>query len=371
MEIAARLLAWYHAGHRDLPWRRTRDPYAIWVSEIMLQQTQVATVIPYYTRFMERFPTVEVLAAAPEDEVLRMWAGLGYYSRAHHLHRGAREVVSEHGGRIPPAVDELRRLSGIGRYTAGAIASIAFGCPAPILDGNVIRVLCRLYGLRGDPKRAPLHGRLWQLAADLIPEGDAVNFNQALMELGATVCTPASPRCEICPLADRCEARRQGLQESLPELARPPAPTPLRMAAAVVWRGAELLLIQRPSVSSGERNGDGESWWAGMWQFPSGRVGLEESTAAAAARLARETTGLEVTPGGVAGVVRHGVTRWKITLEARHCLVHEGEPEPRNCADCRWTTLEEIERFALPAPQQRLVEQIRRHQAEQPLLLDV
>ena len=364
------MLAWYRAGHRDLPWRRTRDPYGIWVSEIMLQQTQVATVIPYYQRFMERFPTVEALAAAPEDEVLRLWSGLGYYLRARHLHHGAREVLSRHEGRIPEAIEELLRLPGIGRYTAGAIASIAFERAAPILDGNVTRVLCRLYGLRGDPKRAPLHARLWQLAEALIPEGEAGDFNQALMELGATVCTPASPRCDVCPLAERCEARRLGLQESLPELARPPAPTPLRMAAAVVWRASEVLLVKRSTEPARGKN-SGHTWWAGMWQFPTGPVAPEESTAAAVVRVARETAGLDVTSGAVAGLVRHGVTRWKITLEARHCLPIEGEPTPGGCADWRWSTLEETAQLALPAPQRRLVEQMKRQKNDQPLLLDV
>jgi A/G-specific adenine glycosylase len=369
-EIASRLLAWYRAGHRDLPWRRTRDPYAIWVSEIMLQQTQVATVLPYYSRFLERFPTVEALATAPEDEVLRLWSGLGYYSRARHLQRGAQEVLARHAGRIPAAVEELLHLPGIGRYTAGAIASIAFDRAAPILDGNVIRVLCRLYGLRGDPKRAPLHGHLWELAQALIPPSYAGDFNQALMELGATLCTPASPRCHGCPLVERCEASRLGLQQSLPELARAPAPTPLRMVAAVVWRGPEVLLVKRPAASPGEKN-ERHDWWAGLWQFPSGPVASEESTLAAAVRLAGETVGLKVTPGAVAGVVRHGVTRWKITLEARHCLPIEGEPASLAGADWRWTTLEGTADFALPAPQRRLVEQMKRQKNEQPLLLDV
>jgi A/G-specific adenine glycosylase len=259
------------------------------------------------------------------------------------------------------------QLPGIGRYTAGAIASIAYGEPAPILDGNVIRVLCRLYALRGDPKRAPLHGRLWELAEAMIPPGQAGDFNQALMELGAIICTPAAPRCDGCPVAAHCEARRLGLQEALPELARAAPPTPLRMAAAVVWRGSELLLVKResPSVSRDRAepagaSEEGRGWWAGMWQLPSGEVRESESTAAAAVRLARETVGLEVTPGTIAGVVRHGVTRFKITLEGRHCLPGDGAPEALACADWAWTAPDDTDRFALPAPQRRLVEQIRR-----------
>jgi A/G-specific adenine glycosylase len=364
------LLTWYRAAHRDLPWRRTHDPYAIWVSEIMLQQTQVATVIPYFERFLARFPTVAALAAAPSDEVLQQWAGLGYYSRARNLQLGALAVMERHGGRVPDTVDELLQLPGIGRYTAGAIASIAYGQPAPILDGNVIRVLCRLYALRGDPKRAPLHGRLWELAASLIPRGEAGDFNQALMELGATVCAPASPRCDICPVAADCEARRLGLQEALPELTRAPPPTPLRMAAAVVWRGPELLLVKRGAPPGSQdrtqeapASDEGRGWWAGMWQLPSGEVRDGESTAAAASRLARETVGLEVIPGAIAGIVRHGVTRFKITLEGRHCLPDDRAPQALACADWAWTTPDDTDRFALPAPQRRLVEQIRRQAA--------
>jgi A/G-specific adenine glycosylase len=362
------LLTWYRAGHRDLPWRRTRDPYAIWVSEIMLQQTQVATVIPYFQRFMARFPAVSDLAAAPTDEVLRLWAGLGYYSRARNLQRGAQAVMEQHGGRVPDRVEELLRLPGVGRYTAGAIASIAHGQPAPILDGNVIRVLCRLYALRGDPKRAPLHTRLWHLAETLIPPGEAGDFNQSLMELGATVCTPASPRCELCPVAAHCEARRLGIQESLPELPRAAAPTPLLMVAAVIWRRSELLLIRKPTASQavGAEASEDRSWWTGMWQLPTGRVREGESTAAAAARLARDLAGLEVTVEGIAGSVRHGVTRYRITLEARHCRPIGPWRSQARCprspdgAGGRWASLEDTDGLGLPAPQRRLIEQLRK-----------
>src|SRR5205823_775886 len=190
------LRRWYRAAARDLPWRRTRDPYAIWVSEVMLQQTQVATVRPYYERWMQRFPTVTDLAAAGEEDVLQVWAGLGYYSRARALLRGAREVVARHGGQVPRRTEDLKALPGIGPYTAGAIASIAFGLREPVVDGNVTRVLCRIFGLRGDPNAGQLRSELWRLAALLVPPRAPGEFNSALMELGATVCRPGKPDCE-------------------------------------------------------------------------------------------------------------------------------------------------------------------------------
>jgi len=195
VDVAADVIRWYRDNRRELPWRRTRDPYAVWVSEIMLQQTRVETVVPYWERWMGRFPTVQALAAAPLDDVLAAWAGLGYYSRARNLHAGAREVVTDWGGSVPGRVDALLEIPGIGRYTAGAIASIAFGQPAPLVDGNVARVLARLFAIDEDVKSAAGSARLWALAADLVPAGAAGDFNQGLMELGATVCTPARPRC--------------------------------------------------------------------------------------------------------------------------------------------------------------------------------
>ena len=212
--IRRRLLAYYDGGHRDLPWRTTRDPYRIWLSEIMLQQTRVETVEPRYRRFLERFPTVDALAAASAEEVCEEWAGLGYYSRARNLHSAARQVVEEHGGRLPAGATELRRLPGIGRYTAGAISSIAYGLPEPVVDGNVARVLSRLDAVSAPASSAAGSAHLWALAGTLARGPRAGDVNQALMELGATVCTPRAPRCESCPLRSGCVARAQGSAES-------------------------------------------------------------------------------------------------------------------------------------------------------------
>jgi A/G-specific adenine glycosylase len=230
--LSEELIAWYEARRRDLPWRRTRDPYAIWVSEVMLQQTRVLTVLGYYERWMARFPTVSALADAEDDDVLHAWQGLGYYSRARRLLSGARAVAERHGGQLPSDVQALLALPGIGPYSAGAIASIAFGLPEPIVDGNVVRVLCRLFALAGDPARAPLKAELWRIARELVPKDKPSEFNQSLMELGATICTPSSPRCALCPVAKHCRALAQGKQRELPQLANRKAPTEMATADA-------------------------------------------------------------------------------------------------------------------------------------------
>jgi A/G-specific adenine glycosylase len=255
------LIEWYRGARRDLPWRRTRDPYAIWVSEVMLQQTRVAVVVPYWERWMARFPTPAALAAAPLDDVLAAWSGLGYYRRARNLHRGAREVVARYGGRLPDSAAALRTLPGIGRYTAGAIASISFDRREPLVDGNVARVLARLFAIEEDVKSAAGQKRLWQLAGELVPADAPGDFNQALMELGATICTPAAPRCVDCPLAGECRARQAGRERELPRVpARPrDADKPL-LAAAAAWieRGGKLLLARRAA----------EGLFGGLWELP-------------------------------------------------------------------------------------------------------
>ena len=257
--MRAALLAFYEREARALPWRRTRDPYAIWVSEIMLQQTQVQTVIPRYQAFLREFPTVEALAAASETRVCEAWAGLGYYRRARNLHAAARQVVSEHGGRIPETAAQLQTLPGIGRYTAGAIASIAHDEAAPVLDGNVIRVLTRVFALAGDPQRGQVRNRLWHLAQQLVAGERPGELNQALMELGATVCTPRAPRCECCPASSMCRAKASGEPTAYPQLPAKSARKALPMA--MLW------LADAHGVWFSRRPLDG--LWAGLWEPPS------------------------------------------------------------------------------------------------------
>ena len=344
--VSQPLLRWYARVKRDLPWRRTRDPYAIWVSEVMLQQTQVATVIPYYERWLRRFPNVQALAQADEDAVLHAWQGLGYYSRARGLLSGARAVVERHAGKIPADLTELLALPGVGPYTAGAIASIAHGLRAAVVDGNVKRVLTRLYALRGDPARAPLHQELWSRAEALVPEGQASDFNQALMELGATVCTPKAPRCCECPLQRRCQAFALGLTEALPESKKRPKTTAVHMAAAVVERRGRLLLVRVP---------DSASRWAGMWQFPNVELSRDEPPEAGARRAARTQTGHDVNVAERLTVVKHGVTRYRITLEAFHCTPRgRGTDARATDATLAWKTLAELSALALPAAHARI-----------------
>lgn len=256
-EIARRLLDWYRQGHRDLPWRRTPDPYAVWVSEIMLQQTRAQAAIPYYQRFLARFPTVERLAAAEEEEALALWSGLGYYSRARNLLRAARMVAA--AGAFPRDYASIRRLPGVGDYTAAAIASIAFGIPRPAVDGNVLRVIARVENDSSNVGAAPTRERFRAIAAEWLPRQAPGDFNQALMELGATVCQPRNPRCGECPLESRCAAHAAGVAGSLP--VKPPRPTPVRLEGV-------LLVIRKAGLVLLRQEGGGAGRVAGFWTLP-------------------------------------------------------------------------------------------------------
>jgi A/G-specific adenine glycosylase len=354
-DVSRLLLAWFDRHRRDLPWRRTREPYAIWVSEVMLQQTQVSTVLPYYRRWMERFPSLGALAEASDDEVLFAWQGLGYYARARRLAAGARVVQRDHGGILPSSVEELRRLPGVGRYTAGAIASIAFDVAEPVVDGNVTRVLCRYYGLRGDPTHAPLARRLWEMAREILPSHRPGDHNQALMELGATLCTAQGPRCADCPLAKSCAARASGQQAELPTPPVRPPLTPLAMVAAVVRSRGRLLVVKLGAQATR---------WAGLWQFPSGEVRPGETGVESVARVAREQAGLTVVVKDLIVRVRHGVTRYRVTLDAYHCTAGHGRAVPRGVDKVAWKLPVELGELALPAAQRRIVQALGRMAVE-------
>jgi A/G-specific adenine glycosylase len=337
-QLRRRLLAWYALHKRDLPWRHSRDPYPVWISEIMLQQTQVATVREYFARFIRTFPDVRGLAAANEADVLRLWEGLGYYRRARQLHAAAKQVVVEHGGRFPADPIELQKLPGIGRYTAGAIASIAFNQRAAILEANTIRLLSRLIAYRENPHSVVGQRPLWRLAEEILPQKRVAEFNQALMELGSLVCTPSEPKCGECPLKALCEAYAAGSQQQIP----PPKPRPdyteLREAAVVVRKNGSVLVRQ---CAADER-------WAGLWDFPRFEV---ESHGPLFARdeLAAKVhsqTGIKCMPGSHLKTMKHGVTRFRITLDCYEARFLSGRIRIKDRSRIRWLPDEEL--AALP-----------------------
>lgn len=301
----------------------------------MLQQTRVETVVPYFHRFLQRFPDLERLAAASEQEVLTLWSGLGYYRRAKNLHRAARFLVGECQGRFPESLEGWLALPGVGRYTAGAIVSIAFDKPAPILDGNVARVLSRFYALRGDPRSGKTRATLWRLAEEILPRRSVSvsvsEFNQALMELGALVCTPRAPKCLLCPLGADCGARRDGLEEEIPELGSRPRPVPVLMGAVVVQRSKKLLLYRR---SRAELLRD-------LWEFPMGECRPGEDPREAAVREARESYGIRVVPGEEVARVRHSIMNRRITLHAFDGAL-EHPPGSVRAGERRWVSREEL-----------------------------
>jgi A/G-specific adenine glycosylase len=288
------LLAWYRRQGRDLPWRRTKDAYRIWVSEVMLQQTTVRAVAPYYEAFLERFPTLRGLAAAREEEVLSAWSGLGYYHRARNLHRGARYLLERHRGRFPETLEAALGVPGVGLYTASAVLSIAHGAPLPVVDGNVRRVLARLFALRGPEFRRD--GPYYNRAEELLDRERPGDWNQALMELGATLCTPRRPACPACPLRASCEARRLGVADALPEGRSRRAPVEVTVAAALIERGGRVLLVRRPEGRLLGR----------FWELP--QTSLAGGGPAALARELLERHGLEIVPGPLRVQARHAIT---------------------------------------------------------------
>ncbi len=294
--VRRRLLAWYRREQRDLPWRRTSDPYRVWLSETMLQQTRVETVVPYYERFLTAFPDIEALAASDEEDVLRLWAGLGYYARARNLRRAAQIVVRDHGGALPRDATALAELPGVGRYTLGALRSIAFKEPAAIVDGNVRRVLSRLCAAK---RLADTDA--WRLAGELVPARDPNQFNQALMELGATVCTPRKPACPTCPVASVCEARASGRPEDFPAPARKAKPRVVHAFGGVFVRRGRVLLLRRPS----------HGLLGGLWEIPN----VPDQPASALLALLRERTGLRAEAGEPLGEIRHQFSHIDLTLE--------------------------------------------------------
>ncbi|MBM82577.1 MAG: A/G-specific adenine glycosylase [Planctomycetaceae bacterium] len=351
------LSQWYQASGRDLPWRRTSDPYRIWISEIMLQQTTVAAVIPYFERFMNEFPDIQSLANADEQDVLKLWEGLGYYSRARNIHKAANVIIGQFHGVIPSDPAELEQFPGVGRYTAGAIASFAFDRKAPIVEANTLRLYCRLMGYDGDPRSSAGQKQLWQFAEHVLPDNSPGDFNQAMMELGATICSPAEPDCEECPVCACCRSFHDGTQAEIPKLAKRPKVTPLIEATVAIFRDGKVLLWQ---------NQPGE-WWSGLWGFPRftapWKSELPDQPGAALPirvnnRLEKtilQKTGLAVETPSFMKLIRHSVTRYRIAL---YCFTAEFEAGEVDCngRPTQWVSPEELSGQPLSMTARKLAE---------------
>jgi A/G-specific adenine glycosylase len=339
--LPSKLLRWYRKNKRSLPWRDAprADPYVVWVSEIMLQQTRVETVIPYFERWMRLFPDVRALAGSSEHDVLNAWEGLGYYSRARNLHKAAKIVTDQHQGEIPRDLDGLHKLPGIGRYTVGAIASIAFKMDVAALDGNIKRVYARLFDVNepvGSPEGEKI---LWKLADENLPKGEAGDYNQALMDLGAMICVPKNPRCLICPVMELCKARQAGTQEQRPVMKPKKAVPHYVHAAGVIIKGGRVLLAQRPS----------KGLLGGMWEFPNGRVNGDPARELPKALETGYRLGLRVKRGGnirnkkALGVVQHAYTHFKVTVYPFECeLVSISKNQ-----NLEWISLKELDNYPM------------------------
>lgn len=346
-EISSLLLAWYDAHARVLPWRGIHDPYRTWVSETMLQQTRVETVLGYYARFLQRFPDVAALAEAPQDDVLKLWEGLGYYSRARNLHKGAQQVMAEHGGVIPSDVDVLRKISGIGPYTAGAIASIAFDKAVPAVDGNVIRVTSRLCGVRENVGIPSVKRQIEGLAASLVPSERPGDFNQAMMDLGATICVPGTPSCEKCPLQAHCDAYAAGDAEELPVLPRKNPPKQLQYDVCLIFSGDRVLMRQRT-----------ETMLHGLLVYP---MAEGAHTPKQLPEVVKRLTGLKVTGAEMAGEAWHVFTHqvWQMRLWVM-CTAATDAP-----VGWRFVSPQEMAEIAIPTAMRAAVALVRQKTAKE------
>lgn len=343
--LRKRLLTWYHRNKRDLPWRRTKNPYHIWLSEIMLQQTRVETVTPYYERFISEFPVITDLAKASLDSVLKLWEGLGYYARARNLHKSSQIIQDKYNGKMPISFEKISGLPGIGRYTAGAICSIAYSQKVPVLDGNVIRVLTRIYAIRGDPQKNIINQKLWQLATDLLPRKSPGDLNQALMELGATICTPRNPACVLCPVNTYCESLKNGLMDKIPFKKRKKLLPHYHISAGVIWKNKTILISQRPY----------DGLLGGLWEFPGGKQEKGESLQQCLKREIKEELDIEIQVNDFIMKVNHAYSHFAITLHVFHCRYMKGKPRKIGCVDFKWIRPTELRKYAFPAANQPII----------------
>ena len=339
------LLAWFETHRRELPWRETEDPYCIWVSEVMLQQTQVKKVLEYYQRFVSRFPDVESLAEAALQDLLKTWEGLGYYARARNLRKAAQVVVRDFDGEIPVDYAAFRQLPGVGDYIAAAVQSIAFNQPYAVVDGNVKRVLARLF-LIETPINQSASAKIFQEQADLLLDHTVPGvFNQAMMELGATVCRPQSPTCIVCPVNAVCRGFQTARQAEFPVRQKPKPLPEYHLVAGVIHRGNRILITQRKS----------EGLLGGLWEFPVGKIQAKESAEQACVRAIGEETNLLVEPIKYLTRVKHAYTHFKIVMDVFHCIYQSGEVVLNEAVDYRWITVDQIDQFPFPRSNHKFI----------------
>ncbi len=347
--LRRKLLAWYKHHQRSLPWRKTKDPYRIWISEIMLQQTQVNTVIPYYQRFIKSFPNVRTLAAAPLQDILKAWENMGYYSRARNIHAASRTIVNQWGGRIPDKLEKIKTIPGIGEYTAGAILSIAYGQAVPAVDGNVRRILSRLFAIRkpvDDPREQKT---LRDLAALLVCAKHPGEFNQGLMDLGATVCRAKNPNCPCCPLSGLCRANIHNLQNMLPITRKTPA-IPHRHAAAAVIRNSENLLLVVQRQASG--------LLASLWKLPGGFIEKDENINDILRHCVKKELNISIRVGRCLASVDHVYSHFRLTLQAYNCHLLKGSPEALACQNWRWATPDQLKKLPMSNIDRKILTEI-------------
>ena len=351
-DFAPRLLAWFARHRVDLPWRRESDAYHVWLAEIMLQQTRVDAVIPYYRRFVQHYPSIQELADAPIEDVLKLWEGLGYYHRARNLHQTAGIILDEHDGAFPKTVEALLELPGIGPYTAGAIASIAFGASAAALDGNIIRVFTRLLDMDEDISQSASRKKLWQIAADWVPAQRAGDYNQALMELGQYICRPKNPSCVQCPIQAHCQAFASGTQAERPVKKKRAAIPHYDVAAGLIRdRAGRLLIAQRPL----------DGLLGGLWEFPGGKLEAGESLAECLARELREELAIRVEVGELFQVVNHAFTHFRMTLHAFDCrylgaVPPYTEPQAMQVRDWAWASEAELAGYSFGKADRQIIQ---------------
>ncbi len=350
--VRRKLLPWFAANARDLPWRTApRRPYAVWISEIMLQQTRVDTVIPYFRRFLARFPDPAALAAAPLQDVLKLWENLGYYSRARQIHKAAQILVRDHGGKLPADPAALAELPGLGPYTVAAIASFAFGLPLAVLDGNVIRVFARLLALPDDIGLPATKKKLQRLADDLLPRDEPAKANEAWMELGALVCTPRAPRCPACPLRGVCRAAKSKTPAAFPKKKKK-----MKVPHKVV--GAAVILNARNQILIAQRNPE-KGMLAGLWEFPGGKIAEGETMPACIARELKEEMGLDIEVGAHLVTVHHAYSHFTIELHAHFARIRSGRPRHLECAGHAWTTRNRFDEFPFSKADHEIIRALR------------